>query len=658
MLRNQPHISGLEVLTSLSSGGMGDILLARKRGTGGFEKLFAVKLINVQLAKRASIRAMFLDEARLVAQLDHPTIAQVYDFGETEENLYLAMEYVPGVPLNLLLRKGPVPPLVAARIAAEVSRGLHAAHELTSLTGEFLEVVHRDISPGNIILNFDGRIKILDFGIAFMKQRESPDTAHGERKGKPSYMAPEQLQGQRVDRRSDIYSLSVVLYELLTGRKLFKRSSEAETAIAIIEREFIAPPSKFVELPPGLDQITMRGLAQYPADRFANARQLANELEALIAREKGVSLEAYAEEALYSERREHRLWLQRVLSGKPSEGAFWIRAKVSPNQASPQAGQSAPPLLEESTNISSPGSLTPSPSQGPSTRSERLASGEYELGSEDAPPSRATTVAARPSARAGLPPSPHPIQEPAGTPSIGTRASPSSNLEVGSHQSPQFAPDSEGSFDEIDEMAETVATIHGANLRGLIADAAENADTIAPISEDISVDSLELALSQASQANLATRVLSNTNVPQKTKSHWLIATLLLAVVVSIVLWFAVSWGLRYLATQAHAQTDVGYTIPKPSFQGASSTAHFNQRILRPKLSSAQLQPGWLSIGAEAHARVRVNGDPIGMTPIIRYPLPQGEYMVELISPKSDRIVHQEHVKILTGQAYRIAHSEP
>lgn len=308
-------IPGLEVLAKLSAGGMGEILLARRRGALGFEKLLAVKIIKGELARRPDIQAMFLDEARLVALLDHPNIAQVHDFGEAGGTLFLAMEYVPGIPLNqLLARRGrPLPPLVAARIASEVARGLHAAHELTDLDGRSLGVVHRDVSPGNLILTYEGRIKILDFGIAFMSERESPDTQVGELKGKPSYMAPEQLRAERVDRRSDIYSLSVVLHEMLTGRKLFSKNNVVATALAV-ERGEVPLPSTFAKVPEALDDIVMMGLERKASDRFTDAREMADALDAVIARGQGVALEAFVEKALAEERREHRTWLSGVLA--------------------------------------------------------------------------------------------------------------------------------------------------------------------------------------------------------------------------------------------------------------------------------------------------------------------------------------------------------
>lgn len=319
------QISGFEILTKLSSGGMGDVLLARKTSSHGFEKLLAIKTIRGDLARRTDIRAMFLDEARLVARLDHPAITQVYDFGEEEGVLYLAMEYVAGVALNKLLikRQAPLPPCVAGRIAAEVARGLHAAHELTDIQGKPLGVVHRDVSPGNIILTFDGHVKVLDFGIAFMNERESPDTQLGELKGKPSYMAPEQLRGERVDRRSDIYSLSVVLHEMLTGRKLFSKNNVVATALAV-ERGDVPPPSQIVgALPDGLDGVVMRGLEREQEERYIDAKFMAMALDDVLNQENAPPLIDFVEAELAEQLEAHRAWLQSVLSGEYTDSGTY-----------------------------------------------------------------------------------------------------------------------------------------------------------------------------------------------------------------------------------------------------------------------------------------------------------------------------------------------
>lgn len=322
MAEGLPQIPGLEVLALISSGGMGDVLLAKRTGAHGFEKLVAVKTIRPELAKRPEIRAMFLDEARLVARLDHPAITHVHDFGEEGDLLYLTMEYVPGVSFGQIRDKtaGPLDPFMAAQLIAEALRGLHAAHELQDADGRLLEAVHRDVSPDNLILTFDGKVKILDFGIALVRDRETPVTELGSLKGKPAYMAPERLRGEPVDRRTDIFSAGIVLYELLTGQKLFSRGSVIATAMAV-ESDPITPPSERIgrALPEGLDAIVLRALARKPADRYANAKDMAIELTDLARRHGALPLEAFVELHLADERTTHRAQLAAVLEGHRPE---------------------------------------------------------------------------------------------------------------------------------------------------------------------------------------------------------------------------------------------------------------------------------------------------------------------------------------------------
>ena len=319
------RLPGLDLITKLSSGGMGDVLLARRVGVNGFEKLLAVKTIRGPLVQRAEVRAMFLDEARLVARLEHPTIVQAYDFGQSDDVLYLAMEYVWGIGVHHLLasRHTPIPPLVAARVASEAARGLHMAHELKDADGRSLDVVHRDVSPGNLILSFDGHVKILDFGIAWMRERESPETAVGNCKGKLTYMSPEQMRGESVDRRADVYSLSVVLYEMLTGRKLFDRTNPT-AVLAQKEKHGMPPPSRCLQegLPDGLDALVLNGLEPRREDRPQAAHDFAQRLDQIIAsntsdRSVFPRLVDFVDRSLAEERDNHRRWLMGVLAGPP-----------------------------------------------------------------------------------------------------------------------------------------------------------------------------------------------------------------------------------------------------------------------------------------------------------------------------------------------------
>ena len=322
MAEGLPQIPGLEVLALISSGGMGDVLLAKRTGAHGFEKLVAVKTIRPELAKRPEIRAMFLDEARLVARLAHPAITHVHDFGEEGDLLYLTMEYVPGVSFGQIRDKaaGPTDPFMAAQLLAEALRGLHAAHELQDADGRLLEAVHRDVSPDNLILTFDGKVKILDFGIALIRDRETPVTELGSLKGKPAYMAPERLRGDPVDRRTDIFSAGIVLHELLTGQKLFSRGSVIATAMAV-ENDVVVPPSQKIgrRLPEGLDAIVLRALAKNPSERYANAKDMAIDLTDLARRHGALPLEAFVELHLSEERATHRTQLALILDGHRPE---------------------------------------------------------------------------------------------------------------------------------------------------------------------------------------------------------------------------------------------------------------------------------------------------------------------------------------------------
>lgn len=305
-------LGGYEILYQLKAGGMGEVLLARRRGPSGFERLAAVKTIRAELRGQEHLRRMFLDEAQLLARLSHPAIAQIFDFGEDQGTLFLAMEYVAGVPLRDLIARRVLPAQVSARIMAEALRGLHAAHELTDLGGQPLGVVHRDVSPDNLMLTFEGQVKVLDFGIALMRGRKAPVTELGTIKGKPPYLAPEQIKNQVIDRRTDIFAAGVVLHEMLTSERLFGGDSLLAVARAI-ELEPIDPPSvRAGPLPRGLDEAVMTGLERDPARRWPTADGFARALDAAAA--GGETLADFAGRVLFLERERHREWLAEVLS--------------------------------------------------------------------------------------------------------------------------------------------------------------------------------------------------------------------------------------------------------------------------------------------------------------------------------------------------------
>jgi eukaryotic-like serine/threonine-protein kinase len=305
-----------EILHELKSGGMGSVLLARRRGPGTFEQLVAIKTIRPEYASTPAVRAMFLDEAAILARLSHPGIATVHDFGEQDNTLYMVMEYVAGIPFRDLVEHQP-PASVVARAIAEACRGLHAAHELRDLTGHPLELVHRDISPDNLMLGFDGHVKVIDFGIALVKKnRQAPVTEFGTVKGKPPYMSPEQVANEPMDRRSDIFSLAVVLWELLTQRSLFEGDSIYAIALAV-QRQTILPPSHVSgqPLPLGLDAAILNALDRDRSRRTPTAAAFAEQLEQVLQQAGGETLEAWSERVLANARDHHRAWLANIING-------------------------------------------------------------------------------------------------------------------------------------------------------------------------------------------------------------------------------------------------------------------------------------------------------------------------------------------------------
>lgn len=330
-----------EILYELKTGGMGAVLLGRRRGPGAFEQLVAIKTIRPEFAQTAAVRAMFLDEAAILARLTHPGVAAVHDFGEQGGTLYMVMEYVAGIAFRDAMLHG-LPPVIAARAIAEACRGVHAAHELRDLAGSLLGVVHRDISPDNLMFGFDGHIKVIDFGIALIKNRQAPVTELGTIKGKPPYMSPEQVKNEGIDRRSDVFSLAVVLWEMLTGRPLFEGDSIYAIALAV-EHQQLRPPSEVLgaPLPLGLDAVVMNALDRDPSRRTPTAAALAEELEQVIQTAGDETLEAWAERALAEPRDQHRAWLAGIVAGRDAPRPIG-RPTGAVTALSPQPGRPPP----------------------------------------------------------------------------------------------------------------------------------------------------------------------------------------------------------------------------------------------------------------------------------------------------------------------------
>ncbi len=281
-----------ELLIEMGSGGMAILYLARVRGPQDFEKLLAIKKIHSHLARKAAFVRMFLDEARIAAKIHHPNVVTTFDLGQIEGSYFIAMEYVHGQNLTDLLKaavreRDKLPWPLAVRLVADAAAGLHAAHELTTEDGRPLGVVHRDVSPQNILVSYDGHVKVTDFGIAFAAEKLE-QTESGILKGKVAYMSPEQTRGDVVDRRSDIFALGIVLWEAVCLKRLFREPNEASALLRVREADVPPPRSQNSELPQALEDIVLKALALDPADRYDTAEELSEALERLLVSENQV----------------------------------------------------------------------------------------------------------------------------------------------------------------------------------------------------------------------------------------------------------------------------------------------------------------------------------------------------------------------------------
>jgi serine/threonine-protein kinase len=261
---------------------MARVWIARQTGKHGFEKLVAIKTILPKYASDSAFQAMFLDETRIAARIEHPNVAQVLDVGEQHGTTYLVMEYVDGEALSVvqrILKKNGVriPPGILLRILADVCGGLHAAHELRAEDGHSLNVVHRDVSPQNILLRMKGVAKLIDFGIAKARDRVGADTNSGTVKGKVRYMAPEQAVGALIDRRADLWSVGAILYHLISGRPPYDGENDVQTLLTLTSGRPPAPLAPTVH--PAIVAIVKRALSVPPDQRFDTAADMQQALE-------------------------------------------------------------------------------------------------------------------------------------------------------------------------------------------------------------------------------------------------------------------------------------------------------------------------------------------------------------------------------------------
>jgi serine/threonine protein kinase len=324
----RPHerIGDYRVVTELARGGMGKVYLARRCGQAGFERLFAIKVMNQQLSGDPSATLMLLDEAHIASRVHHPNVVSVLDIGRHEHGYYLVMDYVEGCSLQQLLARSPArrPPRLIVPVLIEALRGLHAVHGLCNADGEPYKVVHRDVSPHNLLLGIDGACRVTDFGIAKARERFT-DTQSGVFKGKLSYVAPEQLGlGGKIDRRADVWAAGVTLYVALTGEFPFEGKSPVAIARSIASQPIARPSQVGLRPPAVLDEVVMRALSREPDQRYPDAQAFADALQSVAISEDmlGTPAEvaAWVEASCGAELAERRRAL--ALHTRPDSGAF------------------------------------------------------------------------------------------------------------------------------------------------------------------------------------------------------------------------------------------------------------------------------------------------------------------------------------------------
>jgi len=283
-----------ELLCPIAQGGMAEVWTARQTGKHGFEKLVAVKTILPKFADDERFQRMFLDEAHVSSRIEHPNVAQIFDVGEQDDITYLVMEYVDGDALSTLHRAAQshgvgIPHGILLRLMMEVCGGLHAAHELRMADGQYAGVVHRDVSPHNILVSTKGAAKLIDFGLAKALDRIADETSAGTVKGKVRYMAPEQVLGPAVDRRADVWAAGATLYHLLSGEPPYEADTDVDVVRALMSGR---PPRRLGPAAhPAVEAVVLRSLAWRPDDRFATARDFQRALEEAM---RGARLETSA----------------------------------------------------------------------------------------------------------------------------------------------------------------------------------------------------------------------------------------------------------------------------------------------------------------------------------------------------------------------------
>jgi serine/threonine-protein kinase len=293
MSTNEKLVPGMvlgryELLLPIAQGGMATVWAARQKGSRGFQKTVAIKTMLPTLSEDPQFEQMFLDEAALAAKIHHPNVAEILDLGEQDEILYIVMEWIDGEALSVVHKaarknQAQIPQRLALRVAMQACAGLHSAHELKDENDVALQLVHRDVSPQNILVTYDGIVKLVDFGVAKAVGRASGETTAGQLKGKVPYMSPEQARGGMVDRRTDIFAMGIVLYKLATGLHPFLGENDLVTMRNIISRPLLPPRVKNPTFPAEIEQVLVKCLQKDPEKRYQTMAELGMAVERALA---------------------------------------------------------------------------------------------------------------------------------------------------------------------------------------------------------------------------------------------------------------------------------------------------------------------------------------------------------------------------------------
>ncbi|HRI69453.1 MAG TPA: protein kinase [Polyangium sp.] len=373
-----PPSSRYEIIAKIASGGMATVYLGALKGPFGFEQLVAIKRLHAHLVDEPAVRDSLLHEARLASRIRHANVVDVRDIEVCGDEVQLVMTYIEGAPLSTLVaeatrRNAKMPVRVATRIVLDACAGLHAAHELTDSMGKPLALVHRDVSPQNVLVGVDGIARITDFGVARDESSHRQHTHAGALKGKFAYMAPEYIRGEAADRRVDVFALAVVLWEALTGYRLFKGNNDADTISRVTSLE-PPPVGDFVpELGDGIDAVFEMALSKNPETRFNSARAFGSALETVAVRTNQLATAAEVGEYV----REHvaeelaRLERLRLAAARSS------RTNEIPRSSSPPISIFPTPEISVRTDASVSISL-PEPLQTPANDDTRIAPAQYQ----------------------------------------------------------------------------------------------------------------------------------------------------------------------------------------------------------------------------------------------------------------------------------------